>query len=360
MRWDAPPIPRGPPTAPVTRPRAVAGQGKAGPGGPRRRAPWPRSRRPRPAAHPGSQLPRLLPGTSCCRDRGAGRPTRSAWPRGPRPSRPRPGTRRAAVRPCRRTSPSYPTGVPGWRARPARRRPAGGRSTRSRSARGRPHHRAHRPACWACCTRGWARRLAGHRAGGGRAAARGLAADPTQPAAAARDPGPARRPFRPGHEYPDTSDGFPRGAGVARLARIRRTNPAARARSRPGTGCPWRNRLTSVRPRRWRHHQLPLDRRHRGESRGAVAASPERARRARHRPGQNPQIRARRGTATRAAPDGSAGPVSSCRRTPGGPPRTTSPSPGRLRMGRRPPRSRPAAGPRNRRPARCTSGIRPR
>ncbi len=38
----------------------------------------------------------------------------------------------------------------------------------------------------ACCTRGWARRLAGHRAGRGRAAARGLAADPARPAAAAR------------------------------------------------------------------------------------------------------------------------------------------------------------------------------
>ena len=113
VRWDAPPIPRRPPTAPVTRPRAGAGRGRAGPVGPRRRAPRPRSRRPRPVAHRGSQLPRLLPGTSCCQDRGAGRPTRSAWPRGPRPSRPRPGTRRAAVRPCRRTSPSYPTGVPG-------------------------------------------------------------------------------------------------------------------------------------------------------------------------------------------------------------------------------------------------------
>ena len=68
MRWDAPPIPRRPPTAPVTRPRAVAGprKGRAGraaaartaaqeqapaPGGP----PW----EPAPAPAPGDEL---LPG----------------------------------------------------------------------------------------------------------------------------------------------------------------------------------------------------------------------------------------------------------------------------------------------------------
>ena len=160
-------------------------------------------------------------------------------------------------------------------------------------------------------------------------------------------PGPQPRPAipappagrsGPGMSTPTPPTGFPAVPALP-LARIRRTTPAARARSRPGTGCPWRNRLTSVRPRRPRRHQRPLDRRHRGCSRGAVAASPELVRRARRGPHQSPQIRARRGTATPAAPGGSAGPVSSCRRTPGGPPPTTSPSPGPLRTVRRPPRA---------------------